>query len=485
MRPPAVGPMTSLVMAALPTLSLLLSGGCVVGPDFVPPAPPDDSRYGERSDPTRLVAPGAGGTQDLIPGADLPDAWWLLFRSRRLDALVREGLSANPTVAQAEAALRQAQDLAQSVRAGMLPNLSGGATRSGGGGLGQGGPVSYGLYGASVAASYAPDLFGGIRRAIEAQAALEEVAGEQLRAATFALTGNIVTGAIQEATLSEQIALSEVILRQYRDQLALVKVRYDAGAEPIASVLSQESLIRSQEVTIIASRAARIQTRHRLAVLLGRLPSAYEHPSFRLRELTLPRRLPISLPSRLLEQRPDIRAAEAHLHAASAAIGVATANRLPNVTLSANLGANAATLAGLAASSVWGAGLGLTQPLFDGEALAARQAAASEGYAIALATYRMTVLNAFQNAADVLTALEADAGILTGAMQAETLAQEALAASQVQYRAGSLAYSGLLVSQVRYASATLTRLAAQSQRLIDTVALQQALGRKRFQQVID
>ena len=216
-------------------------------------------------------------------------------------------------------------------------------------------------------------------------------------------------------------------------------------------------------------------------MLLGRLPSAYERPSFRLRELTLPRRLPISLPSSLLEQRPDIRAAEAQLHTASAGIGVATANRLPNVTLTANLAASAATLASLAASSVWGAGLGLAQPLFAGGALAARQAAASEGYAIALATYRMTVLNAFQNTADVLTALEADAKILTGAMQAETLAQEALTASQVQYKAGSLAYSGLLLSQVRYASAMLTRLAAQSQRLIDTVALQQALGRNRFQ----
>ena len=485
MTPPATGPMPFLAMAALLTAALLMAGGCVVGPDFVPPVPPDVSRYGERADPTHLVAPGVGGTQVLIAGANLPDAWWHLFRSRRLDALVREGLSANPTVEQAEAALRQAQTLTQSVRADMLPNLSVGATRAGGGGLGQAGPVSYGLYGASVTAGYTPDLFGGIRRAVEAQVALEVVASEQLRAATLALTGNIVTAAIQEATVSEQIALSEVILRQYRDQLALVKVRYDAGAEPIANVLSQESLIRSQEVTIIASRAARIQTRHRLAVLLGRLPSAYERPSFRLRELTLPRRLPISLPSRLLEQRPDIRAAEAQLHAASAGIGVATANRLPNVTLSANLAASAATLASLAASSVWGAGLGLAQPLFDGGALAARQAAASEGYAIALATYRMTVLNAFQNTADVLTALEADAKILTGAMQAETLAQEVLTASQVQYKAGSLAYSDLLLSQVRYASAMLTRLAAQSQRLIDTVALQQALGRNRFQPDID
>lgn len=454
----------------------LLCGGCMVGPDFVPPIRPDLPHYGERADPTRLVAPGLGGTQLLLSGADMPEVWWGLFRSPRLDRLVRQGLAANPTVEQAEAALRQARSFTQAAQAELLPNLSLGLARTGGGGLGNIGSALYGLYGASVAVSYTPDLFGGIRRTVEAQAALETVAGEQLRATTLALTGNIVAGAIQEAALSEQIAVSEAILRQYREQLALVKVRYAAGSEPVASVLSQESLIRSQEVTIIASRAARVQTRHRLAVLVGLPPSSYAVPGFRLGELPLPQRVPLSLPSQLLDHRPDIRAAEAQLHAASAEIGVATANLLPRVTVNANLNESAVTLAALAASSSWGAGLALAQPLFDGGALATRRQGAVEGHEAAAAAYRSTVLAALQNVADVLTALEADAKILTTAMQAEALARQALAASQVRYRAGALTYGDLLLNQTRYAATTLTRLAAQSQRLVDTATLQQALG---------
>lgn len=454
----------------------LLCGGCMVGPDFVPPARPNLPRYSEQADPTRLVAQGSGGTQIVLSGADVPEVWWRLFRSHRLDRLVRQGLSANPTVEQAEAALRQAHSFTQAAQAELLPTLSLGLARTGGGGLGSVGSALYRLYGASVAASYTPDLFGGIRRAVEAQAALETVAGEQLRAATQALAGNIVTTAIQEAALSEQIAVSEAILRQYREQLALVKVRYAAGSEPVASVLSQESLIRSQEVTIIASRATRVQTRHRLAVLVGLPPGSYAVPGFRLGELPLPQRVPLSLPSQLLDRRPDIRAAEAQLHAASAEIGVATANMLPRVTVNANLTESAATFAALAASSSWGAGLALAQPLFDGGALAAQRQAAVEGYEAAAAAYRSTVLAALRNVADVLTALEADAKLLTAATQAEALARQALAASQVQYRAGALTYADLLLSQTRYAATTLTRLGAQSQRLVDTAALLQALG---------
>jgi outer membrane protein TolC len=178
----------------------------------------------------------------------------------------------------------------------------------------------------------------------------------------------------------------------------------------------------------------------------------------------------------LLDHRPDIRAAEAQLHAASAEIGVATANLLPRVTVNANLNESAVTLAALAASSSWGAGLALAQPLFDGGALATRRQGAVEGHEAAAAAYRSTVLAALQNVADVLTALEADAKILTTATQAEALARQALAASQVRYRAGALTYGDLLLNQTRYAATTLTRLAAQSQRLVDTAALQQALG---------
>ncbi|ACA20866.1 RND efflux system, outer membrane lipoprotein, NodT family [Methylobacterium sp. 4-46] len=459
--------------------ALLLCGGCVAGPDFVPPAAPVILRYGERAPPRRLPAPGPDGTQVLRPGADGPHAWWRPFGSRRLDRLVRRGLAASPTVEQAEAALRQARSDTEAARASLLPNLSLDLARRGGGGIGPAGGALYGLYGASVAASYTPDLFGGIRRAVEAQEAREAVAAAHRDAAALALSGNIVAGAIQEAILSEEIAVSEAILRQDRDQLALVKVRHAAGSERIVSVLNQESLIRSQEAALIASRMARVQARHRLAVLIGLPPSAYAEPSFRLGELTLPRRVPLSLPSRLLARRPDIRAAAAQLHAASAEIGVAAADMLPRVTLTANLGASAATIAALAASSAWGAGLGLAQPLLDGGAQAARRQAAVEAYAAAAAAYRATVLAALQTVADALAALEADAGILTAVLEAEALARDALAAARVQYEAGAVTYADLLLSQTRAASASPTRIAAQGRRLVDTAALQQALGWER------
>jgi NodT family efflux transporter outer membrane factor (OMF) lipoprotein len=460
-----------IVAAALP----LLCGGCMVGPDFERPLPPNTPHYGERPDPVRLGAAGEDTTQVLTFGEDLPQAWWTLFRSRRLDALVRQGLAANPGIAQAEAALRQARSFTVAAEASLLPGLSGSLVRSGGGPVHETGSV-FGLYSANIAASYGVDLFGGIRRSIEAQAALEVAAGERLRAAALTLSGSIVTAAIQEAGLSAQIAVSETILRRYREQFDLVRVRHAAGAEPIATVLTQESLIHSQEGALVTLRAQRAQTRHRLATLVGQSPSSYETPGFGLGELPLPRRVPVSLPARLVVQRPDIRLAEAELHAASAQIGVATADLLPQVTLTANLGTNAATLAGLAASSAWGATAGLVQPLFDGGAREARRQAALEAYEAARAGYRAAVLTALREVADTLTALEADARTLTAAMKAEDLARQALDASEVQYRAGGLPYASLLLAQTQYASASLTRLSAQIRRLTDTASLLQALG---------
>ncbi|WP_019905971.1 efflux transporter outer membrane subunit [Methylobacterium sp. 77] len=461
------------ITGCLAAFALLLSGGgCMVGPDFRAPHPPALSRYGAEPDPVRLDAPG--GTQVLAYGAEEPATWWRLFRSRRLDGLVREGLAANPGLAQAEAALREARSQTDAARAGLLPELSGGLDRSGSGPV-RGGSV-FGLYGANLAASYGVDLFGGLRRGVEAQAALEVAAAERLRAAALTLSGAIVTAAIQEAGLSAQITVAETILRRYRQQLDLIQVREAARAEPVATVLTQRSLIHAQEGTLVALRAQRTLTRHQLAALTGQAPSRYEAPGFGLAELPLPRRVPVRLPAALVAQRPDIRVAEAELHAASARIGVATADRLPQITLTASLGTSTATLAGLAAASGWATAAGLVQPLFDGGARAARQEGAIAAYDGARAGYRGTVLTALREVADALTALDADARRLTAAMQAEDLARQALDAIQIQYRAGGLPYTDLLLAQTRYATTSLTRLAVQTQRLTDTALLLQVLG---------
>ncbi|UHC19956.1 TolC family protein (plasmid) [Methylobacterium currus] len=296
----------SLAIAAL----FLLCPGCTVGPDFTTPAAPDLPRYGEGPDPVRLGI-GKEGAQILDLGAEPPGAWWRLFRSRRLDRLVRDALAASPTVAQAEAALRQARSVTAVAEADLLPSLSGGLSRGGGGATATG--SVFGLYGANLAASYGVDLFGGARRTIEAQVASEVATGERLRAAAPTLSTALVTTAIREAGLSEQVAVLEAILRRTREQFALVQVRHAAGAEPVATLLSQESLIRSQEASLIALRARRAQARHALAVLAGGPPSDYHRPGFTLAELPLPLRLPVRLPARLVvvAQRPDIRVAEA------------------------------------------------------------------------------------------------------------------------------------------------------------------------------
>ena len=465
------------LIRSLPTcVACLVVSGCMVGPEFDTPRAPDIARYDEVRDPSRMTTSGVGGTQTVSRGTDLPADWWTLFRSPDLDRLVRRGLVANPTIAQAEATLRQNQALADVPRAGLYPVVGASASRSGVGYPGQAGGSIYGLYGATVDVSYTVDLFGGVRRGIEARTAEAEMAAYAVQAADLAITANIVAAAIQEASLSAQIAVSETIKGRYEDQLRLVKVRNTAGAEPISSVLTQESLIHSEDAVIFLLEETRARTRHTLAVLTGETPSAYDAPGFTLASLPLPGRLPVRLPSRLIEARPDIKAAEASLHAASAEIGVTTANLLPNIVIAPSLAGSASSIAGLAASSVWTAAVTGTQTLYDGGALRGQNRAAVAAYDAALAVYKATVLTALQNVADALTALASDAKVLTAATRAEDLAKRSLAVSDVEYKAGALTYANLLVAETAFASATIIRLQAQAQRLTDTAALFQVLG---------
>ncbi|SRR6266581_6057485 len=470
-----------------------LSGCMTAGPDFRQPAAPAASRYTETPMPDETAAaPGIGGgaSQHLVSGGDLPAQWWSLFRSEALDRVVRQAIDENPTLAAAQATLRQAREnLAAQSGALLSPavDLNAGAARERVSGAAFGRPDAgasiFSLYNASVNVSYQLDAFGGNRRELEALQAAVDYQRYQFQAAHLALTSNVVTGAIREASLRAQIGATQEIIAAERQQLELVQRQYELGAAARLAVLTLKSQLDQTRSTLPPLERNLAQARHQLAVLSGRLPGEAALPEFDLDQLELPPELPLSLPSQLARQRPDIRAAEALLHQASAQIGVATADLYPKINLSASLGLEATQLHELfGGPALWSLAAALAQPLFHGGALDAKRRAAVAAYDQAQAQYRQTVLVAFQNVADALRALEADARALSAQADAEASARETLSLTQRQYRLGGASALALLVAQQQYQQVRLALAAAQAARYADTAALFQSLGGGWWQQ---
>lgn len=470
-------PSSSIVLMAC------LLAGCAVGPDFQPPAPPGaGAGYTPAPVPLETVsAPGPGGeAQRFLPGQDIPAQWWALFQSPALDQLVRDALTRSPGLASAQAALRQADENYRALSGSLLyPDVSAqlGVGREKTSRLeGQGGVFT--LYNASVNVSYALDVFGGNKRQLEGLRALADYQQYQLEAAYLALTANLVTTAIREASLRGQLQATGEVLDAQQKQLDVIELQFQFGAIPRATVLLQRNTVAQTRATVPPLEKALALTRHQLAVYAGRLPGEAGLPAFDLAALRLPQDLPLSLPSALVRQRPDIRASEALLHQASAQIGVATANLYPQVTLTGNYGALASSFPALlhGGSSVWGVAAGLAQPLFNGGALRARRRAAIAVYEVAAAGYRATVLGAFQNVADSLRALETDAAALKQQAAVAALASESLALSTQQFKLGAISYLSLLDAQRTYQQARVGLVQAQAARHADSAALFQALG---------
>jgi NodT family efflux transporter outer membrane factor (OMF) lipoprotein len=460
--------------------------GCVVGPDFRQPESPATNRYTETAIPDQLAsAPGVpGGTpQRLVPGKDLPAEWWGLFHSDALDRLIRQALDDSPTLAAAQATLREARENLAAQRGALLfpsVNLDAGATREkiSGAQLGQSSGTSiFSLYNASVNVSYMLDLFGGNRRELEALQSLVDYQGYQLEAAHLALTANIVTAAMTEASLRGQIRATQEIIEAEEKQLQLIERQYELGGASRLNTLILRTQLDQSRASLPPLERNLAQTRHLLAVLSGHLPSEADVPVFDFDQMVLPPDLPLSVPSSLARQRPDIRASEALLHEASAQVGVATANLYPKVNLSGSFGVEALQLHNLfAGPALWSLGAGLAQPLFNGGQLEAQRRAAIAAYDQAQAQYRQTVLVAFQNVADTLRALEADARALSAQADAEHSARETLDLTQRQYQLGGASALVLLIAQQQYQQARLTLSVAQGTRYADTAALFQALG---------
>ncbi len=462
--------------------------GCAVGPNYHMPEAPAVTAYTSTAlPPETAAAPGPGGAaQRLVPGQEIPAQWWTLFHSAALDQMVRQALANNPTLAAAQATLRQSQENVNALVGSVLypsvnANVSAAREKISGAQFGQPNATfsPFTLYNASVNVSYALDLFGGARRELEALQSQVDSQRFQLEGAYLTITSNVVTTAVKEASLRAQIRAMQDIIAAQEKQLGLVELQYRLGGATRTDVLAQRSQLAQTRATLPALNKGLSQTRHQLAVLVGKWPNeSGALPEFNLDGLQLPEELPVSLPSSLVRQRPDIRSSEALLHAACAQIGVATANQYPQITLTGSYGSMATSSSDLFShkTAVWSLGAGLLQPVFRGGALSAQRRAAVAAYDQAAAQYRATVLQAFQSVADVLRALEEDANTLKAQADAEAAARDTLDLTQTQFKLGAVSYLSLLNAERAYQEARISLVQAQATRFADTAALFQALG---------
>jgi len=461
-----------------------LLSGCAVGPDFERPAAPADQSYDSVPTPgtTAKAEMHGGEAQHLSSGTDIPGEWWSLFRSPVLDQLIRQALAANPDLKAADATLRQAQELAAADRGGLLPSVDASLgqqrERVSAAQTGTGFSPIYNLTNASVSVSYTVDVFGGVQRTIEASEAAADYQRWQREAQVLTLTSNIVTTAVQEASLRAQIQATREIIDAEAHQLDVINRQFTLGGASKNDILSQQALLAQARATLPGLEKQLAQQHHLLATLAGNTPAQGVAADFELDKLTLPTELPLSLPAKLVEQRPDVQAASASLHQASAKVGVAIANQWPKLTLSADVGQAAidGTRFFTDASNFWSIGAGITQPIFHGETLGHQRAAAEAAFDASAAQYQSTVLNALRNVADTLRALQSDADTLARQLDAENAAAGSLTLARQRYDIGAISYVQLLDIERTEAQTRISLIQAQAARFADTAALLQALG---------
>ncbi len=468
-------------------LGLAVISACAVGPNFKRPSAPAAPNYGAapaRGDLAAADTPG-GATQHLVQDLDIPSQWWTLFQSPQLNRLVEAALKGSPDVGAAQAALRQAHELYSAQWSSLLPTVQGGVTgdRSQFPTATLTSPTTapnntYTLFTAQLTLSYVPDIFGGTRRAVEQARAQLESTRFQLEATYLTLSSNVVVTALQEASLRGQIAATLRLLELQHQLTDKVRQQRELGTADELDLLAQQSLEAQTAQTLPPLQKQLGQTRDALTALLGRLPADEPEETFTLNELTLPVDLPVSLPSKLIEQRPDVRQAEENMHAASAAVGIATADMLPQFSIDADLGSSALKLQKLFSpyTAFWDVGASLSETLFDAGALYHRRRAAVAALDQAGAQYRAAVILACQNVADTLRALRSDADALKANDEAVRAAKSAFDLAQRQKGIGSISMVAVLNAEQAYRQAELSLVQAQANRYADTAGLFQALG---------
>ncbi|WP_269800693.1 efflux transporter outer membrane subunit [Alloalcanivorax mobilis] len=460
---------------------------CAMGPDFQSPAPQTAQAYSVDAPlaPTTNSDGPAGGAQTFAPGEPIAADWYTLFQSPALNALIDQALANNPSLAASQASLRQAAFQLKSVRGSALPDvdLNGGVTRqrSNGAAIGLDNPQFnnvFNLYSARVALSYDLDPFGVTLRETEAQQARVEYQRNLLRGSILTLVDNVVVTTVRYAALRDQLAATQRIIDAEQDQLDLLGKQESAGSVAYSDVLRARGQLADSQAQVPALRHDLARTEHALARLVGSDPGRFQAPALSLSDLRLPERLPLSLSSELVRQRPDILAAEQQLHAANAQVGVATANLYPRINLSADLGSQANHSGDLFSSptKVWSLGGSLLAPVFHGGSLRAERDSAKAAWQAQYARYQDTVLSAFTQVADVLDAIEQDAAALSAQNRALDANRDGLTLVRKQYRAGGAAYLDVLIAEQRYNQAVTARIGAVSQRFVDTATLYHALG---------
>jgi NodT family efflux transporter outer membrane factor (OMF) lipoprotein len=423
--------------------------------------------------------------QRFVAGLDIPAQWWELFHSEKLNALIAQAIEASPDLKAAQAALRAAVENVRAQRGQYFPNIqaSFAASRQ----LNAVGTLSptlssgaeiFNLYTPQVSVSYVLDVFGVNRRQVESLAAQAESQRFQLEATYLALTSNIAAAAIQEAALRAQIDATQQVIAIEQEQLQVMRQALALGSIAEADVVAQEAALAQAQASLPALVKQLDQQRVLLTVLIGRLPSDPPPQTFELTDLTLPADLPVSLPAKMIEQRPDVRSAEALVHAASAQVGVAIGNLLPQITLSANAGSAADQMGQLfkAGSNYWSGGASLTQTLFAGGSLWHKKKAADALLDQAGEQYRSSVLTAFQNVADTLLAIQHDGSAVQAQLRAQRSAAQSLDIVRQQVSLGATSYLAVLNAEQTYQQAVMGVAQAQAARYSDTVALFQALG---------
>jgi NodT family efflux transporter outer membrane factor (OMF) lipoprotein len=478
-----------LVAMMILLLTFFVLSACTVGPNYKRPIEPLPQSYTDKSlfkktaaTPTKL-----GKAQYFIANKSLSAQWWELFHSPNLNDLVKESLQHNPTVSSAQESLAVALENAYAQKGALFPvvgaSVSPSYQRTSGilSSVLANNQYLFSLFTGQLYLSYSPDVFGGTRRQLESLIAQAEVQQFQLEATYLSLTTNVVNAAIQEAALREQISISQQIISSQKKLLEISKQQLKFGDTALATVATQQAALAVVESTLPPLEKQLAIQRDLLNALIGRFPDDQSTPQFRLDSLHLPSILPLSIPSKLIENRPDIRAAEAQMHAANALIGVAIANRLPNFTINSagnNLGTAGTSLGSLLQPNTqfWALTGIIAQPIFDAGTLRHKQRAAEASYRQAAADYRATVINAFQNVADTLKTIKSDAVALQTASHAERAALTSLNISRRQLNLGDSSTTNLIINEIIYQQAQLNLIQAQANRLADTVALFQALG---------
>lgn len=464
--------------------------GCAVGPNFKRPAAPAVGGYTAR--PLSTTASSAhvpgGAAQHFVTGGDIAGDWWTLFHSQPLNDLIERALTNNPDLKAAQAALWVARENVLAQRGAYFPSVAGGFSASRQKASAILAPVpnypvvpqefQFSLFTPQVSVSYAPDVFGANRRSVEAMKAQAQGARYQLAATETTLTANVVVAAIQAAAVNAQMDATHELIGINSNMVQILKYQFAKGYASRLDLAAQESQLAQVAATLPPLRKQSAQLRDLLAVLAGRFPNQAPAEQFELSSLHLPQDVPVSLPSQLVAQRPDVLQAEANLHAASAQIGVAIANRLPNITLTANAGSTALAIDQVFTSGTgfWGLGAAALAPLFQGGTLLHQERAAKAACVQAAEQYRSTVLTACQNVADTLAALEQDADALKAAATAAQAAKVTLDLARRQWQDGYAGYLALLSAEQTYQQARINLVQAQANRFADTAALFQALG---------